>query len=269
MGQRAGRREHHLRRQQHVIEPCFEQKLLMPQTPWRTPSFEQDPTTFLLKRGDALNRKYQGLFIQKQRIGMDRLDDPIDIDALFQLYIDIALSCSVGSTLLGAEGFLHSSNRLRHRRMVETHADAMCGVGVALWSQECEQGPKQGQRPRIPPGTHNGRDFVANGYAVNRLAMRMKGLSMKHGRFHDRDTMLKTLVCRIKDLRQRYAQQSPLHILHRRQMGHDRNLAERLRQGVSQTVRASNDRRQDKVLPLKQDFRTDLADPPKTHYSKT
>jgi hypothetical protein len=74
--------------------------------------------------------------------------------------------------------------------MVEAHADAMRGLGVALRNQECEEGPKKGQRSGIPPGTHDGRDFVAKGHPVNRVSMCLKGLSVKHGGFDDGGSML-------------------------------------------------------------------------------
>ena len=124
----------------------------MPQVPRHTSTFEQDPAPFLLKRGDILNRKHQGLVIEKQGIGADRLTDPIGIDSLLQLHIHIALSSAVCGTLFGAERFLDTGNR----RVVEAHADAMRSLGVALRSQEREEGPKEGQRSGIPPGTDDG-----------------------------------------------------------------------------------------------------------------
>ena len=161
--QRAGSREHHVRRQPGFIEPRFKQKLLAPQAPRQTSTFEQNPATFLLERGDTLNRKHQGLVIEKQRIGTDCIDDPVGIGLLFQLHIHIALSSAVRRTLFGAECLLDAGNLPGHRRMVEAHADAVRDLGVALRSQECEKGPKEGQCPGIPPGAHDGRDFVANG----------------------------------------------------------------------------------------------------------
>lgn len=150
--------------------------------------------------------------------------------------------------------------------MVETHADAMRRLGVALRNQEGEEGPEQGQRSGIPPGTDNGRNFVANREPVNLLAMGLKGLSVKHGGFDDRDFMLQTLIRRIQDLRQRHAEERRLHRLHVRHISHDWNLAERLRQRMSQTVLASDHRRQDKVLTLKQGFRADRSHSPETHH---
>jgi hypothetical protein len=114
--------------------------------------------------------------------------------------------------------------------MVEAHTDAMRGLGVALRSQECKEGPKEGQRPWIPPGTHDGRDFVAKGYPVNRVAMCLKGLSVKHGGFDDGDPMLQTLMRRIQNMLWGHAQERGLHRLNLRHMRDDRNLAERLRQ---------------------------------------
>jgi hypothetical protein len=114
--------------------------------------------------------------------------------------------------------------------MVQTYANAMSGLGVALRSQECEEGPKEGKRPGVPPGTYDGRDFVTKGYPVNRLAMCLKGLSVKHGGFDDGDSMLQTLMRRIQDLRQGHAKKCALHSLNLRHMRDDRNLAERLGQ---------------------------------------
>jgi hypothetical protein len=114
--------------------------------------------------------------------------------------------------------------------MVETHADAMSGLCVAHRSQECEEGPKEGQSPGIPPGTHDGRDFVAKGYPVNRVAMCQEGLSVNYGGFDDGDPMLQTFMRRIQYLWQGHAQERPLYRLNLRHMRDDRNLAERLRQ---------------------------------------
>jgi hypothetical protein len=134
--------------------------------------------------------------------------------------------------------------------MVEAHADAMRGLGVALRSQEREEGPKEGKRPGVPPGTYDGRDFVTKGYPVNRLAMCLKGLSVKHGGFDDGNPMLQTLMRRIQNLLLGHAQECALYCLHLRHMCDDRNRAERLRQCVREAVTASNHRRQDKVLTI-------------------
>lgn len=179
--QRTGRGEHPLRSQQRLIESGFEQKLLMPQTPWSTPTLEHDPTTFLLKSCDTLDRKHQGFFTEKQRISADRFGYPICIGSLFQLHIDIALPSSICRALLGAERFLDSRNSSSHQSMMEANPGVARCHGVALWSQQSKQGPKEGKRSRIPTGTHNGRDFMVNGQSVNRFAMSMKVISMKHG----------------------------------------------------------------------------------------
>ena len=103
-----------MRCQQRLIESGFEQKLLMPQTPWSTPTLEHDPTTFLLKSCHTLDRKHQGFFTEKQRIGTDRFGYPIYIGSLFKLHIDIALPSPICRALLGAERFLDSRNSSSH-----------------------------------------------------------------------------------------------------------------------------------------------------------
>ena len=149
--------------------------------------------------------------------------------------------------------------------MMEANPGVARCHGVALWSQQSKQGPKEGKRSRIPTGTHNGRDFMVNGQSVNRLAMSMKVISMKHGGFDDRDPMLKTIARSTQDLRHWHTNERSLHILNLRYMRDDRNLAERLRQRLGKTIRASDDRRQHKILAGEQNFRTDLSHPSKTH----